>query len=851
MSVTDSRARWLTGAMTGMVLVLVLAPTVLARDADDRARQVYEIFRGKCFECHGEPKKGGLDLRTQSALLAGGLSGRVVVPHAPAESRLFLLVSHDDEPRMPYKQRKLSDLELAAIRQWIQDGASLEPVEEAASGKPVASSPDLARLEERPITPDERRYWAFQPPRPVPPPAVPNSDWSANPIDAFLIAPMTSRGLRPSLPADPRALIRRAYLDVTGLPPTPAEVDAFVRDGAPDAWERVVVRLLASPHYGERWARHWLDLARYADSGGFEFDVDRAEMWRYRDYVVDAFNRDKPYDQFIREQIAGDEYTPASDEAVIATGFLRLGPEGGGGGERGRQDSLDDIVSTTSLTFLGLTVGCARCHNHKFDPIPQKDYYRIQAVFASTRGVEHPLVPAHEVRAYEAEIERVEALLAPLRAEKRTLEAPYLKRLVDQEIARLPEYLQKAWQTPPDRRTEGQRLNVAQIEKTLQDDSLRKKITDADLVPLMSARDRDAHRAVVDRIAAVEGQKPAKYPTARAIREEGRTPRPSYYLHRGSPDAKGSLMTPGVLTVAIEREPSFPAPPDGAASSWRRRGFAEWVASPSNPLTARVIVNRLWQHHFGEGIVRTPSNFGKLGEPPSHPELLDWLAIELVARGWSLKAMHRLMLTSRAYRMASDDIAANVRIDPENQFLWRMPRQRLEAEIIRDQVLAAAGTLDRTLGGPNVFPYIDPDLFEESSKRTWRGRPDDDPSTWRRSLYVFSKRSIRYPLFETFDQPNLVNSVDRRNRSTVAPQALLQMNTRFVILQAERFAARLRREAGPTAAAQVERAFRLALGRPPDAVERKQSIAYVKSDPAALAEFCHVLFNLNEFVYRP
>jgi hypothetical protein len=309
-------------------------------------------------------------------------------------------------------------------------------------------------------------------------------------------------------------------------------------------------------------------------------------------------------------------------------------------------------------------------------------------------------------------------------------------------------------------------------------------------------------------------------------------------------------MSPGVLSVATLKEPVFPEPPPDAKSTWRRRGFAEWLVAPDNPLTARVMVNRIWQHHFGEGIVRTPSNFGVMGEKPSHPELLDWLAIEFVERGWSIKAMHRLLMTSESYQMSSRDIAEDVAIDPENRMFWRMPRQRLEAETIRDQMLAVAGTLDRTLGGPNVFPYIDPDLFEKSSKRDWPGKPDDDPATWRRSLYVFSKRSIRYPLFETFDQPNLVNSVDRRNRSTVAPQALLLMNNSAVLVQSKQFAERVRREAGSLPEAQVERAFRLALGRRPDRDELAQSIEFVKGGPTGLAEFCHVLFNLNEFVYR-
>jgi len=827
----------------GAVLFLFCFAPAL-RPADDLPTNAYNILQKNCVGCHGVAKTSGLDLRTKEGLTTGGDHGRVVTPFDPEESRLLKLVSHEATPSMPPGRRKLSDDDIETLRNWIEAGAPFPRVETA----PAAESAALAKLEERPITPEERAYWAFQKPKAVAPPRV-----GENPIDAFLLSAMKAKGLKPAPRADKRTLVRRAYLDLLGLSPTPDEVNAFVNDKSQDAWPKLIDKLLASPHYGERWARHWLDLVRYADSEGYEFDRDRPEAWRYRDYIVKAFNQDKPYDSFIKEQIAGDEYTYSDPQekidAMIATGFLRLGASTGGG-ERGRQDGLDDIVSTTSMTFLGMTVGCARCHNHKFDPIPQKDYYRIQSIFYSTRPTSYPLVGKEEVDRNRAELNRIQSLQRPLRKAKSDLEDPYRKKLMDEAISKLPEYMQIAWKTPADKRTDGQKLNVQQITKTLTDDTLSMKITDSMISTLMPPDVSKKYDDLNAQIEGLEKQKPKMYDTAMAVTDSSRTPQPSYFLHRGSADARGSLMTPGVLTVADATGYTFPAPPPDAQTTWRRHGFAEWVASPENPLTARVMVNRIWQHHFGEGIVRTPSNFGKLGGQPSHPELLDWLALQFVEHGWSIKAMHRLMMNTDAYQMASKDVPANLEIDADNRYFWRMPRERLEAEIIRDEILAVAGTLDQTLGGPGILPYIPPELVQASSKRTWNGKAEDDPSTFRRSLYVFSKRSIRYPLFEAYDQPNLVNSCDRRNRSTIAPQALIMMNDNFLVLQAKHFAERLRKEAGENASTQVERAFQLALGRAPSGYEKDQALTFIKTSRAGLEAFCQAIFNLNEFVYR-
>jgi hypothetical protein len=396
--------------------------------------------------------------------------------------------------------------------------------------------------------------------------------------------------------------------------------------------------------------------------------------------------------------------------------------------------------------------------------------------------------------------------------------------------------------TPPEQRTEGQKLNVAQIEKTLMG-------TPESLPSRFSVADKARYDELNKQIAALDKQKPAPLPTAMAVTEAGPTPTPSYFLHRGS--QKGSVMQPGVISVAHDGEWPFPAPPAEAKTSYRRAAFARWITDENNPLTARVMVNRMWQHHFGEGLVRTPNNFGRMGERPTHPELLDWLSVEFMEGGWRMKRIHKLMLMSAAYQMRSDDIEANLAKDPDNRLLWRMPRRRVEGEILRDAILAVAGSLNRQIGGEPVFPYIDPSLFQASSKRTWNGRPDDDPSTWRRSIYVFSKRSIPLPMLEVFDKPDTINSCARRNRSTVAPQALILMNSSFVALHARRFAERLKAEAGQDQAKLIRLAFEHAFSRLPTATELERTQAFLATSKDALTDFCQALFNANEFVYIP
>ena len=813
--------------------------TCLGQDLDKRA---YAILEKNCFACHGAYKSSNLDLRTREAIIAGGERGEAMVPNYPERSRLYQVATHQAAPAMP-PGKKLSEPDLETLRLWIRAGAPWPEIRQQQSKveEDAAKKAAMKAMEERPITAEERSFWSFK--KPVRP-AVPGAA-GANPVDAFLEAKWREKGLKGSPMADRRTLVRRAYLDVWGLPPTPEQVAEFLNDKRPDAWSHLIERLLASPHYGERTGRRWLDLVRYADSGGFEYDADRNNAWRYRDYVVKAFNTDKPYDLFIKEQLAGDELAPGSGEAQVATGFLRHGPDHNVKNEMTRMDELDDIIAVTSLAFQGLTLGCARCHNHKFDPIPQKDYYQIQAVFFSTKPRDFPLVSADEVARVKAENDRIDAAVKALRKQKSELEKPARDRILEEKLAKLPPYMGEAWRTPADKRNEAQRLNARQIERAIE--GVDEKLVNA----RMSEADRAALAKIVADLRVLEAQRPQPLPAAMGITEEGAQPLPSFFLHRGSPGNKGSQMEPGVFSVASWTKFEAPPPPTGATTSYQRLAFANWIASRENPLTARVMVNRIWQQHFGEGIVVTPNNFGKKGELPTHPELLDWLAAEFMAKGWSTKEMHRVMLNSRAYRMASDDTEANRAIDPTNRYVWRMGRPRLDIETLRDGMLAAAGMLDATVGGPAVLPYIDPVLFQGSSKRTWNGKSDDDRSTWRRSLYVFNKRTIRYPLFESFDQPDMMSSCARRNASITAPQALLMMNNAAVRLEAKEFAERLRREAGNDAAKQVDRAFELALARPPRDSERRDSVEFVRRDDNALIDFCQGLFNLNEFAFMP
>jgi hypothetical protein len=670
--------------------------------------------------------------------------------------------------------------------------------------------------------------------------------------------------------------VRRAYLDLTGLPPTPAEVLEFVNDKSPRSWENLIDRLLAAPAYGERWGRHWLDVARYADSNGFEHDFNRPNAWRYRDYVIRSFNKDTPYNVFLQEQIAGDELDWVTEDSLIATGFLRSYAKVGfreADNPQFRYEYLDDMIATVGRGVIGLTVQCARCHNHKFDPIAQKDYYKMQATFFGYVEVDHPLTAPEEAAAYTNAVEQLEEKLKPLKAALRELDQPYRAILLPEKYKRFPAHIQEAVNTPEEKRTPGQVLLANQIIRTV-------NVSPAEIERIMKPADLEEKKRLQAEIAALEKTRPAAIPVAMGVtdgdyrftpdgpgdepapgkgikRQTGGSflfkgpgryePQPSYFLYRGDIESRGSRMQPGFVTVATYGNPPVELPPSHGRTSGRRRALAEWLGSSENPLTARVFVNRIWHHHFGRGIVSTLDNFGKMGELPTHPELLDWLAVEFMNRGWSVKQMHRLLMASNAYQQSAQSAEAeNLAKDPDNKYLWRFRIQRLDAEIVRDAVMAVSGGLNRTMGGPAVFPKIQSEVLASMKLGIWEVE-EDGPKVWRRSVYVYRKRGLPFPMFEVFDLPDQNVSCGRRNVSTVPTQALTMLNNEFVLRQARLFADRVAEAAGADRAKQIDLAYELALARAPSAEERELAESFLAKQP--LSEFAHVLINLNEFLY--
>jgi len=914
-NIRSSVVRLSVVALTGLS-VLILGSAALGQKS--QAPNAVAVL-AKCQQCHGEKlQMSNLSLASRAGMLKGGDHGPAIVPGKAASSLLYQRITGEVQPAMPMAPvPRLTAEEIAAVKDWIDAGAPLTEESKAAPAATVSSPADDKSLlvfgsyQERKITDADRQWWSFKKPVRAAIPHMTEARWGQNPIDAFVRAKLDEKGLAPAPAADRNTLIRRAYLDLVGLPPSPAEVDAFVQDPSPRAYENLIDKLLDSQHYGERWARMWLDVARYSDSTGYEYDYDYADAWRYRDYVIKAFNEDKPYNQFILEQLAGDELDHPTFDSLTATGFVRLGPrvlDRDLENPNYRFDYLDDMVRTTYQTFQALTINCARCHDHKFDPITRKDYYKSLAIFNGFVEYEHPLVPADEWNKYKTAADEINGKIKALDQQIAAIEAPYKKKLFQATLAKFPADIQEAFRTPEDQRTPGQKLLVAQVStvRAVDDDAFG----GAPAKTKLNEQDEQARKNLEDQVDALKKQIPPKPPIALGIRDgdfrftphppfqpgtaggviyeslgfKGKylpspgdhyEPPPMYFASTGlgsfADEMKAPVIGPGFLTVLSKANSPVADPPkNGYPTSGRRRALAEFIASEDNPLTARVMVNRIWYQHFGQGIVSTPNNFGKMGTEPSNPALLDWLATEFMRQGWSVKQIQRLIMNSETYKMASAYYQPeSATKDPTDQFLWRFPVKRMEAEIIRDSVLSASGDLNLQAGGPAFYPPVPKSVASAVPIRGTWNLTTEDPSTWRRSIYATVKRNLKYPMFEVFDQPNASLSCERREVTTVPTQALTLFNNETFLRQAEHLAERVQREAGNDTSAQIKRLYRIAYSREASDKEVQQALEFLKNRNLAatpssrgavstgidevtlspLGEFAHVVLNSNEFLY--
>ena len=968
-------------------------PMVLsAQELSDAAKveffdqKVYAILKDNCFKCHGEEKKlkGQFRLTSREGLLAGGEIGPAINLKEPQKSLLLDMLSYrDGDHEMPPKA-KLPQAQIDILTQWVKLGAPFNPKLEIAGNDVPHKLPNTQ------INARTKAYWAYQKIQHPPTPKVANDDWGRSAIDAFVFDRLARNKLTPNGPADRRQLIRRAYYDLIGLPPSPEEVAAFIKDSSPNAFGKVIDRLLAMPQYGEKWGRHWLDLVRFAETNGYERDSKKDLIWKYRDYVIRAFNEDKPYDRFIMEQIAGDEMPDKTGDSITATGFYRLGIWDDEPADRplARYDYLDDILRTASETFLGMTVGCARCHDHKIDPIPQKDYYSLLSFFSdiSPHGkgkTNHvPITDANtkaqmekkraeqqkQIQHIRSKVDPIEEQLLDELAKKnpalrdkapkdtKKLNNPYALPDASRGKGQIWEYTfakpgdnwfeiafdDKAWKT--DRagfglkgkgkhvRTDWHTSDIwlrkdfrlveipgklvlrihhdedaqvylnGKLIKTF-NGSIGKYIdvdvTEASLDVLQTGRNTIAihcrqtvggqyidagllvdynitpipllarlhgkailgdaklaeYNQLHQQLTTLEQQKFAvKEEFAMAVGERGR--QKTWVLRRGNPQLQGEEVVPAFPQILGASEVKIPEGYDTGKTSGKRRVLAEWIASKNNPMTAKVMANRLWQHHFGRGIVRSSNNFGHIGDQPTHPELLNWLAAELVDGGWKLKRMHKLIMMSRTYQMASSGNQAALAADPNNDFFWRFDMRRLTAEEIRDSILTLTGQLNLKMAGPSIYTEIPAEVAKTASRpgAAW-GRSSKEDAV-RRSVYIFVKRSLHEPFLASFDWADTDNTCDVRFVTTVPTQTLTMMNSKFLNDSAEVLAARLQEEQPNDTSAQVTRAITLATSRPATKEDVADGLKLVEhftknsiDKNKALQRFCLLVLNLNEFVY--
>jgi mono/diheme cytochrome c family protein len=880
----------LAAAVVGAVaLAVISAPTGHAAPVEYE-RDIRPIFAKHCVKCHGpEKQQGGLRLDLKSSAFQGGDSGeRAILPHKAEKSWLVqLITSTDENERMPPSGDRLTAAQVEKIRRWIDAGADW-PQSDAAA-KPARR--------ELVVTDEDREHWSFRPLARVTPPEVGDAAWCRTPVDRFIRRAQELQGLKPSAPATTRVLVRRAYFDLIGLPPRwkpetePSGAEGQRRteellgteydlsDTAVGLPESAVERLLGSEHYGERWARHWLDAARYADSDGQEGDADRPNAYRFRDFVIRALNEDLPFNTFVRWQIAGDEIEPANPQAIAATGFLVAGNSTNlkvpmeEEKLRNRANELDDMVSTTGQALLALTLGCCRCHDHKYDPVPTRDYYRLMRTFNGGDRRDVPLAAPEVVQAHSEQMSawQSEFDAAAKRRDDWLKQArePIAAGLRAAKIGKLPlsDEEKKLLTDSPD---DGKAKALAnRFKKEL-------RIDDAEYVAALPESEQARWRELDAAVKKIASRKPAALPQAFAFADFSAEPRETWFFERGDFLARNEQMDLGFLTVLTRGK--TPAEYWAEArqerrrddSTQQRRALADWIVDLDHgpgALLARVIVNRVWQHHFGDGLVRTPNDFGTRGEQPSHPELLEWLAGELVQHGWSLKHLHRLIVNSATYQQSSSFDAAQAAVDPENRLYWRFRPRRLESELLRDAMLAAAGTLNPAMYGPSFKPPIPVEAMQARNVKDPYPRDiRESPETLRRTVYMFHKRVVQYPLMQAFDAPDAQVSCGRRVNTTVAPQALALLNDPFVRSRAEELARRLESESGGDTDAQIRRACELTLSRAPTTEEREEIRRFISSqidarrqhDPKqteaaarslALVDFCQALFGLNEFIY--
>ena len=789
------------------------------------------LLQRKCAGCHGDGDElaGELDLRGRTGLLKGGENGPALVAGQPEKSPLFVAVTWRDENlRMPPKERnRLTQKEVELVRRWISGGAPWPTATpksasqwDAEEGVAVATSDGQSEgWTNRKY--DARDLWAY---RPICRPAIPTVDdgRDGNAIDAFIHRRLESNELAPATPADRRTLIRRLAFDVTGLPPTLEQIDEFLGDRLSGAYGRLVDRLLGSPRYGERWARHWLDVTRYADTAGFSNDYERPNAWRYRDYVIRSLNADKPFDRFILEQLAGDELNASDPDSILATGYLRMGPwehTSMSVAAVTRQQYLDDITHNVGVTFLAQGLRCARCHDHKFDPVPTRDYYRIQAVFAPVQFADRDLHyhPDENIRDFAQSKRRTDRLYEETVAVLAELGRKHRNAVADLLATK---GVGRAEDLPADERPK-RHFGLTDKDMTLQKVYRKRK----------SYYERERKRYLPFAFSVYSGSAngfASRQPIQPMPDEIGSEAQSVHILAGGALEAPGEEVAPGTLSVVsgLSKEASAGDEPP-ASMIGRRLALARWIASRHNPLTARVIVNRVWQHHFGgKGIVATPNNFGKMGAKPTHPELLDWLAQTFIDNGWSLKKLHRLILTSATYRRAGShaDSERVDRLDPNNDLLAYYPPRRLSAEEVRDAMLAASGELVPTMGGPGIFPEINLEVALQPRHIMGSVAPAYQPSPLpeqrhRRTIYAFRYRTLPDPMMQVFDQPSSETSCDRRDTTTVTPQAFALFNGRFAHDRALAFAHRLQVQASDPER-RLDIAFRIAFGRSPTNEER-------------------------------